>query len=137
MKPFARQMLRNPSGLVGLIILAIAVAVAVLGPLIFPNSPWRMVQRPFLPPFALSSVPLGTDALGRDVFAGIIFGARVSLLVGWELCWYRYEVDLARDVDAVGVAEQGDDLSELGAAPPQPNATADEHGELRLASAPT
>jgi peptide/nickel transport system permease protein len=27
-------------------------------------------------------VPLGTDALGRDVFAGIIFGARVSLLVG-------------------------------------------------------
>src|SRR5260370_39442138 len=48
----------------------------------FPNSPWRMVQRPFLPPFALSSVPLGTDALGRDVFAGIIYGARVSLLVG-------------------------------------------------------
>jgi hypothetical protein len=61
---------------------------------------------------------------------------RVSLLIGWELCWYRYEVDLARDDDAVAIAEQGDDLSELGAAPPQPNATADEHGELRLASAP-
>jgi peptide/nickel transport system permease protein len=41
-----------------------------------------MVQRPFLPPFTLSTVPLGTDALGRDVFAGLIFGARVSLLVG-------------------------------------------------------
>src|SRR5260370_6484291 len=82
MKPFARQMRRKPSGLVVLIFLAIAIAVAVLGPLIFPNSPWRMVQRPCLPPFALSSVPLGTDALGRDVFAGIIFGARVSLLVG-------------------------------------------------------
>jgi peptide/nickel transport system permease protein len=41
-----------------------------------------MVQRPFLPPFTLSSVPLGTDALGRDVMAGVIFGARVSLLVG-------------------------------------------------------
>ena len=62
---------------------------------------------------------------------------RVSLLIGWELCWYRYEVDLAREVEAVAIAEQGDDLSELGAAPPQPNATADEHGELRLASAPT
>jgi peptide/nickel transport system permease protein len=54
----------------------------LFGPLIFPTSPWRMVQRPFLPPFALSAVPLGTDALGRDVFAGIIYGARVSLLVG-------------------------------------------------------
>ena len=51
-------------------------------PMLFPNSPWRMVQRPFLPPFTLSTVPLGTDALGRDVFAGMIFGARVSLLVG-------------------------------------------------------
>jgi peptide/nickel transport system permease protein len=40
------------------------------------------VQRPFLPPFSLPTVPLGTDALGRDVFAGIIYGARVSLLVG-------------------------------------------------------
>ena len=62
---------------------------------------------------------------------------RVSLLVGWELCWYRYEVDLGLEQDAVAIAEQGDDLSELGAAPPHPNATADEHGELRLASAPT
>src|ERR1700761_7943108 len=82
MKSFARQMLRNPSGMIGLTILLIAIAIAVFGPMLFPNSPWRMVQRPFLPPFKLSAVPLGTDALGRDVFAGIIFGARVSLLVG-------------------------------------------------------
>jgi hypothetical protein len=82
MKQFWKQMLRNPSGLMGLIILVIAIFLAVLGPMVFPNSPWRMVQRPFLPPFTLSAVPLGTDALGRDVFAGIIYGARVSLLVG-------------------------------------------------------
>ena len=82
MKQFWNQMLRNPSGLVGLIILVIAIFLAVLGPMVFPNSPWRMIQRPFLPPFTLSAVPLGTDALGRDVFAGIIYGARVSLLVG-------------------------------------------------------
>ena len=77
-----KQLLRNPSGLIGLVILVIAIVVAVFGPLVFPNSPWRMVQRPFLPPFSLAAVPLGTYALGRDVFAGIIFGARVSLLVG-------------------------------------------------------
>src|SRR5258705_10005929 len=82
MKQFWTQMSRNPSGLIGLTILLIAIVLAVFGPLIFPNSPWRMIQRPFLPPFTLSAVPLGTDALGRDVFAGIIYGACVSLLVG-------------------------------------------------------
>src|SRR5258707_13570925 len=82
MRQFWKQMLRNPSGLMGLIILVIAIFLAVLGPMVFPNSPWRMVQRPFLPPFTLSAGPLGTDALGPDVFAGIIYGAPVSLLVG-------------------------------------------------------
>src|SRR5256885_15687637 len=82
MKQFWKQMLRNPGAVIGLVILFIAIVIALFGPLIFPNSPWRMVQRPFLPPFTLSAVPLGTDALGRDVFAGIIYGARVSLLVG-------------------------------------------------------
>ena len=82
MMQFWKTMLRNPSGVIGLVILILAILVAVAGPLYFPNSPWRMVQRPFLPPFTLGTVPLGTDALGRDVFAGVIFGARVSLLVG-------------------------------------------------------
>ena len=35
-----------------------------------------------MPLGTLAKVPLGTDALGRDVFAGVIYGARVSLLVG-------------------------------------------------------
>ena len=82
MKQFWKSMLRNPGGMIGLVILVIAILIAVFGPWLFPNSPWRMVQRPFLPPFTLAKVPLGTDALGRDVFAGIIYGARVSLLVG-------------------------------------------------------
>jgi hypothetical protein len=61
---------------------------------------------------------------------------RVSILIGWELCWYRYEADLAQEDEAVTLAEQGDELAELGAPAPQANVTADEHGELRLASAP-
>jgi peptide/nickel transport system permease protein len=73
---------RNPGGLIGCAILVVIIAVAVLGPLLFPTSPWRMVQRPFLPPFTLAKLPLGTDALGRDVLAGMVHGARVSLLVG-------------------------------------------------------
>jgi peptide/nickel transport system permease protein len=82
MKQIARTLLRHPGGLIGFVILAIAIAVAVFGPELFPTSPWRMVQRPFLPPFSVKGFPLGTDALGRDVLAGIIYGARVSLLVG-------------------------------------------------------
>src|SRR5258708_32865090 len=82
MKQFWKLLLRNPGGLIGRVILPSAILVALFGPLVLPNSPWRLVQRPFLPPFTLSTVPLGTDALGRDVFAGIIYGARVSLLVG-------------------------------------------------------
>ena len=82
MKDFLKRLLKNPGGLIGLIILVIAVVIAIGGPWLFPNSPWRMVQRPFVPPFTLATVPLGTDALGRDVFAGLIYGARVSLLVG-------------------------------------------------------
>ena len=82
MSGFVRSMLRNPGGLIGLVVLVLVILVAIFGPLAFPNSPWRMVQRPFLPPFTLSAVPLGTDALGRDVLSGIIHGARVSLLVG-------------------------------------------------------
>lgn len=82
MKQVSRTLLRNPAAMIGLAILVIAVGVAVFGPWMFPTSPWRMVQRPFLPPFTLAGFPLGTDALGRDVTAGIIYGARVSLLVG-------------------------------------------------------
>lgn len=82
MSDFLKRLLKNPGGLIGVVILLMAVIIAVAGPWMFPNSPWRMVQRPFVPPFTLPSVPLGTDALGRDVFAGLIYGARVSLLVG-------------------------------------------------------
>src|SRR5262249_16803614 len=77
-----RTMLRNSGGVIGLVILIIAIAIAIFGPLLFPTSPWRMVQRPFLPPFTVSGLPLGTDALRRDVLAGIIHRPPVSLLVG-------------------------------------------------------
>jgi peptide/nickel transport system permease protein len=41
-----------------------------------------MVQRPFLPPFEREGFLLGTDTLGRDIGAGLAFGAQISLLVG-------------------------------------------------------
>ncbi|KFB08257.1 ABC transporter permease [Nitratireductor basaltis] len=82
MKDFWKRYSRNRGAVIGLVILAIVVVVAILAPLVFPQSPWRMVQRPFLPPLFMDQYPLGTDALGRDVMAGLAYGAQVSLLVG-------------------------------------------------------
>ena len=81
MKGFKR-FARNRGALIGLVILIAVVLIAVFGPMLYPSNPWRMVQRPFLPPFQSDAVLLGTDALGRDVLAGIVHGARVSLMVG-------------------------------------------------------
>ena len=83
MRGFWRRFRGNPGAVVGLAILALVALVAILAPVLFPESPWRMVQRPFLPPFAEAGLPLGTDALGRDVLAGLAHGAYVSLLVGF------------------------------------------------------
>lgn len=73
---------QNRGAVIGLVILLFVIAVALIGPLIYPQSPWRMVSRPFLPPMAQGGLLLGTDAVGRDVLVGLIHGARVSLLVG-------------------------------------------------------
>jgi hypothetical protein len=59
-------------------------------------------------------------------------GSIVSITAGWELCWYRYEVDLADEAAGVRVAEQGDEVTQLDEADQQPNAAADERGEIHL-----
>ncbi|WP_341914115.1 ABC transporter permease, partial [Ferrovibrio terrae] len=82
MSSFWKTLLRHPGAVIGLVIMAVVLFIAICGPFIFPTSPWRMVQRPFLAPMVAPGFPFGTDALGRDVAAGLIHGARVSLLVG-------------------------------------------------------
>jgi len=77
-----KRFARNRGAVIGFGILVVVVLVAVIGPMIYAQSPWRMVGRPFLPPLTQSGLPLGTDAVGRDVLVGLIHGARVSLMVG-------------------------------------------------------
>jgi hypothetical protein len=57
----------------------------------------------------------------------------VNVVASWELCWYRYEIDLGDDQPSVRVAAQGYELDELAPEERQPNATSDEHGSLSLA----
>lgn len=71
----------NPTALLGFLILALVLAVAIAAPFVFPDDPLAMVGRPLLWPGQDAEFPLGTDALGRDVAAGLAHGAQVSLLI--------------------------------------------------------
>ncbi len=76
-----RRFLSTPEGLAGAFILLALAAIAVTAPLFFPRDPLSIAGPPLLRPFADWSLPLGTDRLGRDVLAGIMHGARSSLVV--------------------------------------------------------
>lgn len=76
-----KTFLRHPAGLLGLAILAVVILAAVLAPLVYPASPWDMAGAPLRPPGTGGAV-LGTDTMGRDIAAGIMHGARVSLMIG-------------------------------------------------------
>jgi len=57
----------------------------------------------------------------------------VWIVASWELCWYRYEVDLSDDGSGVRLDGQGYELSELAEHELIANAVADESGQLTLA----
>jgi peptide/nickel transport system permease protein len=71
--------LRSPGGAVGAGLTGLLVLVGVFAPLLAPTDPFSVDGLPLSPP--TSAHPLGTDALGRDLLSGVLFGARTSLLV--------------------------------------------------------
>jgi len=54
----------------------------------------------------------------------------VDIVASWELCWYRYQVDLSDEVPALRLAAQGYELDELTPRERESNASYDEHGAL-------
>ncbi|MGJ7526407.1 ABC transporter permease [Variovorax sp. GB1P17] len=80
--PFWRRFRRNKGAVAGMVVLLIVAAVALLGPWLATNDPWAMVEQPFVRPWAEPGFLLGTDTLGRDILSGLVYGARVSLLIG-------------------------------------------------------
>lgn len=75
------QLLHNKKALIGVTILALVILVAVFAPLLTDYLPTQRVGRPHQPPSA--DHLLGTTRLGYDVFTRLIYGARVSLAVGF------------------------------------------------------
>lgn len=77
-----RRLLANKAALVGGIILLILIFLAIFAPWIAPHSySYQNLELGAQPPS--SDFLLGTDTLGRDLFSRILYGARVSLLVGF------------------------------------------------------
>ncbi|ORM65457.1 ABC transporter permease [Pantoea rodasii] len=73
---------RSLEVVLGSLLLAIVLLMALLAGWLYPGDPLEMVAQPFLWPGDDAQFPLGTDSLGRDVAAGIFHGARVSLQIG-------------------------------------------------------
>ncbi|MET1128593.1 MAG: ABC transporter permease [Thermoproteota archaeon] len=80
LREFWRAYSRTRLGLAGLGILLFYVFMAVSAPWLAPYDPKEKVGEPFEPPSF--EHPLGTDEMGRDILSQVIYGTRVSLLVG-------------------------------------------------------
>ena len=76
------RLLRHPSGLVGLLLIVLALGMALGAGYFYPSGPWSLSGPPRLWPGQNPAFPLGTDSLGRDLAAGLFHGSRVSLAVG-------------------------------------------------------
>jgi oligopeptide transport system permease protein len=77
-----RRLLANRLAVAGLVVIAFVVIVAVLAPLIAPYDPTRQeLTNTFAKPGGEHL--MGTDNLGRDWFSRLVYGARVSMTVGF------------------------------------------------------
>ena len=77
-----RRLLANKAALAGGIILLVLIFLAIFAPWIAPHSyAYQNLELGAQPPSV--DFLLGTDTLGRDLFSRILYGARVSLLVGF------------------------------------------------------
>ena len=77
-----RRLLANKAAVAGGIILLVLIFLAIFAPWIAPHSySYQNLELGAQPPSG--NFLLGTDTLGRDLFSRILYGARVSLLVGF------------------------------------------------------
>jgi peptide/nickel transport system permease protein len=82
MRRFWRTFKRNQLAVAGGVVVGCLFIVAILAPLLAPWDPNRPDTKKILAPPSRSH-PLGTDQLGRNVLSRMLYGARVSLAVGF------------------------------------------------------
>src|SRR5687768_1771684 len=79
---FWRAFLRNRVAVIGLVIIALMVLGAVFAPLIAPHDPITPHYTARLAPPGAQFL-LGSDELGRDLLSRLLYGARISLVIGF------------------------------------------------------
>src|SRR5271156_1454826 len=90
---FARTLRHQPLGVIGIFLLVLFVAIAVLAPVITPYDPAAIDLYHRLTPPSHSHW-FGTDELGRDIFSRILSGARLSLMVAVSVVGLSLSVGL-------------------------------------------
>ncbi|WP_246040629.1 ABC transporter permease [Roseovarius arcticus] len=77
--------------LIGAVVIVVIIVIALLAPMIAPHDPYEQIlSRSLIPPVWFDSPKvtwdhiLGTDNLGRDYLSRLIYGARISLLIGFS-----------------------------------------------------
>lgn len=83
----ARTRAANPAFRIGLVLLGLIVLAALFGNLLLSADPFAQdLNKRLIPPFWMDGAqpghPLGTDQLGRDYLARLLYGARISLMIG-------------------------------------------------------
>ncbi|CQR46271.1 Glutathione transport system permease protein GsiD [Paraliobacillus sp. PM-2] len=79
---FRRKLLRNRFAALGLFVILLLIVTAILAPVIATHAPNDMdVTKTLLGPGQKGHL-LGTDSYGRDIFSRIVYGSRISLIVG-------------------------------------------------------
>lgn len=76
------QFLKNRPAVLGLMLLALIVALVLFGRFFLDADPYTIVAAPLTPPGERAGVWLGTDALGRDLLTGLLKGGGPTLAVG-------------------------------------------------------
>lgn len=75
------RILRHPRGLIAIVMLALLMVMAFSAPLLYPDGPWSMAGGSYVWPFQEGATPLGTDAFGRDLLAGVLYGSQITIVI--------------------------------------------------------
>jgi peptide/nickel transport system permease protein len=95
-----RRLMRSPSGLIGFVIVVLVILIAILAPLISPYGPQKQnITQRLRPPAWVEGGStehlLGTDGVGRDILSRVIYGSRISLVVGLTSALFSAVVGVA------------------------------------------